>query len=300
MNNKLAKAIELIPFIGKWKKYSNKYFSLHAEPGCYNSPIVTVDEVNSNDYYQTSNKTQIRDINLNENQQLELLSKFDSYLTSFPFPENKEFKFRYYTNNSMFRILDGTIFYSFLNHFKPKQIIEIGSGYSSALALDTFELVIKEPVSLTFIDPYTDRVDKLLSKEDFLVTEFIREPIQKVKSDIFSKLNENDIIFIDSSHIVKTSGDLNFIFFELLPLLQSGVILHIHDIFFPFEYPIEWIEAGLCYNEAYFLRTFLMNNDKYEILLWNDFIYQNHYSLISDKIKNIDSDRGGSIWLKKK
>lgn len=300
MNNILTKAIELIPFIGKWKKYSNKYFSLHAEPGCYNSPIVTVDEVNSNDYYQTSNKTQIRDINLNEIQQLELLIKFEPYLKSFPFPENKEVNFRYYSNNAMFRKIDGTIFYSFLNHFKPKQIIEIGSGYSSALALDTFEHIIKAPVALTFIDPYTDRVDKLLSKEDFLVTTYIREPIQKVKSEIFTSLSKNDILFIDSSHIVKTSGDLNFIFFEILPLLQSGVIIHIHDIFFPFEYPIEWIKAGLCYNEAYFLRSLLMNNDRYEILFWNDYIHQNHLPVFENKIKNIDSNRGGSIWIQKK
>ncbi len=296
----LSKLLELMPIIGKWKKYSNKYFSLHAEPGFYNSPIVTFEEVQSNDYYKFLKTEEIKDIDINEENQLKLFSKFDPYLSSFPFPEDKDVKFRYYSNNPMFRKIDGVIFFSFLNHFKPKKIIEIGSGYSSALAFDTFEQIIKESVSLTFIDPYTDRVDKLLSNEDFLVSEFIREPIQKINSEIFTTLKENDILFIDSSHIVKTSGDLNFIFFEILPLLQSGVILHIHDIFFPFEYPIEWIKEGLCYNETYFVRSFLMNNGKYEILLWNDFIHQKHPTLLENKINNIDSDRGGSIWIKKK
>ena len=152
---------------------------------------------------------------------------------------------------------------------------------------------------MTFIDPYTDRVDQLLSNSDFLVSKYMRIPVQKVDTDIYSNLKENDILFIDSSHIVKTAGDLNYIFFEILPLLNSGVIIHVHDIFFPFEYPEEWLKLGLCYNEAYFLRSFLMNNTNYEILFWNDYVLQNQPDFFKNKTTQTKA-RGGSFWMRKK
>jgi hypothetical protein len=81
--------------------------------------------------------------------------------------------------------------------------------------------------------------------------------------------------------------------------LNSGVIIHIHDIFFPFEYPKEWLKLGLCYNEAYFLRSFLMNNTNYEILFWNDYVLQNKPDFFKNKTTQTNA-RGGSFWMRKK
>jgi hypothetical protein len=216
----------------------------------------------------------------------------------FPFQVSKNNTHRYFYDNPMFAYIDGFFLFCFLNKFKPNRIIEIGSGYSSALMIDTFEMN-QSKVEMTFIDPYTDRVDELLSNSDFLVSKYMRIPVQKVDTDIYSNLKENDILFIDSSHIVKTAGDLNYIFFEILPLLNSGVIIHVHDIFFPFEYPEEWLKLGLCYNEAYFLRSFLMNNTNYEILFWNDYVLQNQPDFFKNKTAQT-SARGGSFWMRKK
>lgn len=294
----LTKLIKSIPFIGKWKINSEKYFALHAEPGKYNSPIVTWNEVLENNYYKTGLNTELKNINLNSDFQFDLLKEFESYSMIFPFQASKNNTHRYFYDNPMFAYIDGFFLFCFLNKFKPNRIIEIGSGYSSALMIDTFEMN-KSKVEMIFIDPYTDRVDELLSNSDFLVSKYMRIPVQKVDADIYSNLKENDILFIDSSHIVKTAGDLNYIFFEILPLLNSGVIIHVHDIFFPFEYPEEWLKLGLCYNEAYFLRSFLMNNTNYEILFWNDYVLQNQPDFFKNKTAQT-SARGGSFWMRKK
>ncbi len=237
-------------------------------------------------------------INLNSDFQFDLLKEFESYSMIFPFQASKNNTHRYFYDNPMFAYIDGFFLFCFLNKFKPNRIIEIGSGYSSALMIDTFEMN-QSKVEMIFIDPYTDRVDELLSNSDFLVSKYMRIPVQKVDTDIYSNLKENDILFIDSSHIVKTAGDLNYIFFEILPLLNSGVIIHVHDIFFPFEYPEEWLKLGLCYNEAYFLRSFLMNNTNYEILFWNDYVLQNQPDFFKNKTAQTKA-RGGSFWMRKK
>ena len=94
--------------------------------------------------------------------------------------------------------------------------------------------------------------------------------VQNVKLIEFEKLEPNDLLFIDSSHISKIGSDLNYLLFEVLPSLKPGVIIHFHDILYPFEYPYEWIEKGIYWNEAYLLKAFLMHNKNYEILLFND------------------------------
>ncbi|MBM3452964.1 MAG: class I SAM-dependent methyltransferase [Bacteroidetes bacterium] len=299
MKKIIIRLIKSIPIIGTWKSYSEKYFALHAEPGKYNSPIVTWEEISDNGYYNISLGSKLKDIELNTDYQYNLLQDLKPWIVSFPFSEQKNHKYRYYSKNEMFIYNDGVLLYGVLNLFQPKKIIEVGSGYSSALMLDTCEEKMMN-VKLTFIDPYTSRVDELFEKRDFLEINFVRTPVQKLGTQIYSDLEANDILFIDSSHIVKTSSDLNFIFFEILPTLRSGVLIHFHDIFFPFEYPEEWLKKGLCYNESYFLRTFLMNNDHYEIIFWNDYMVKTREDWFREISPAFHDGQGGSIYLRKK
>lgn len=193
MKNFLIKSIKSIPVIGRWKEYSEKYFALYAEPGKYNSPIVTWDEVKDNGYYSMSDNAELKDIELNTEKQFELLEQLSPYLKDFPFPAKQSPEFRYFYKNPMFAYNDGAVLYSFLNVFHPEKIIEVGSGYSSALMLDTFEKLQNKSVELTFIDPYTTRVDQLLSKSDLLVSKFIQIPVQKVDTEEYKKLKKNEI-----------------------------------------------------------------------------------------------------------
>ncbi len=115
---------------------------------------------------------------------------------------------------------------------------------------------------------------------------------------IFDDLGGNDILFLDTSHIVKTGGDVTFWLFNILPRLKSGVIIHIHDIFWPFEYTEEWIKQQKCYNEIYLIRAFLMNNADYQILFFNSFMEKKYSDLIN--VPQLYKGNGGSLWLKKR
>src|SRR5690606_8620162 len=93
---------------------------------------------------------------------------------------------------------------------------------------------------------------------------------------VFEELNAGDMLFIDSTHVAKTGSDVNYILFEILPRLKSGVLIHFHDIFYPFEYPRDWVFNGRNWNEVYFLKAFLMYNTTFEIKLFSHYLHKHH------------------------
>src|SRR5690606_3240197 len=121
---------------------------------------------------------------------------------------------------------------------------------------------------------------------------------QDIDLELFKNLEAGDILFVDSTHIVKTGSDVNYILFSILPILQKGVFIHFHDIFFPFEYPKKWVYGGHNWNETYFLRAFLMYNDHFKIRLFSHHMhtfYPETFNEMPLAYKNI----GGNIWLEK-
>ena len=115
-------------------------------------------------------------------------------------------------------------------------------------------------IQCTFIEPHPKLLKSLLKQGDLERIEIVPRPLQDVDLELFESLRANDILFIDSTHVAKIGSDVNRIFFEILPALATGVYVHFHDIFYPFEYPREWIYEGRAWNEAYMLRAFLMYN----------------------------------------
>lgn len=189
--------------------------------------------------------------------------------------------------------------YSMIRHFRPKRIIEVGSGYSSCATLDTNESFFGNAISCTFIEPYTDLLNSLIREEDKSRINIIPKRLEDVDEEIFTSLEENDILFIDSTHVSKINSDVNYLFFRILPLLRKGVIIHIHDIFYPFEYPKEWIYEGRAWNELYLLRAFLQYNDAYSILMFNSYISQFHPDMMAQEMPLFMRDSGSSFWMMK-
>src|SRR5262249_3816423 len=113
-------------------------------------------------------------------------------------------------------------------------------------------------------------------------------------------LGANDILFIDSTHVSKLNSDVNYELFEILPALQSGVYVHLHDILYPFEYPLDWAEEGRGWNEAYLLRAFLAYNDEFEIVLFNDLVWLRFTDDLRRDFPLWGRNPGGSIWLRKR
>jgi len=127
----------------------------------------------------------------------------------------------------------------------------------------------------------------------------IGDTVQSVPLDTFKKLQAGDILFVDSTHVSKTGSDVNHILFEILPVLNPGVIIHFHDIFYPFEYPKEWVLRGYNWNEDYILRAFLMYNNAYEIKLFPDYLHRHHKEVFAE-LPLTYKNTGGSFWLEKK
>jgi hypothetical protein len=124
--------------------------------------------------------------------------------------------------------------------------------------------------------------------------------LQEVDATVFKDLSEDDFLFVDSSHVSKTGSDVNRLFFDILPNLRRGVVVHFHDIFHPFEYPEEWVfDQKRSWNELYMLRSFLSFNESFEIVMFNTFMEHFHEGWFRKNMPRCLENRGGSIWIKK-
>ena len=127
----------------------------------------------------------------------------------------------------------------------------------------------------------------------------INQPVQYIPMDLFADLKSGDFLFIDSSHVSKVGSDVNFLILEVLPRLPVGAFVHFHDIFWPFEYPAEWIGHGTAWNESYLLRAFLMFNTNFEIVLWVPYCAKRWPELIEERMPNYMINIGAAIWIRR-
>jgi hypothetical protein len=238
-------------------------------------------------------------VDLRESEQLQLLERMAQYYNELPFAEHRTCSCRYYYPNGFFGIGDAIVLYSLFRHFRPQRVIEIGSGFSSAAMLDTSDRFLDGAVQFTFIDPGADRLFDLLSPRDRELHTIITRPVQEVPLEVFHSLVEGDVLFIDSSHVVTIGSDVQHIFFNVLPALNAGVLIHFHDVHWPFEYGRETILKGKTWNEAYFIRVFLQFNRAFQVLYFSPFMAEFHGDLIYQKLPLASRDPGVSLWIQR-
>ncbi len=277
-------------------------------PGHFYSPVVDIEQIRQReDRIFKSGLVSLRGIDLQQERQDELLNAFISYYEDLPFPEEPNGSFRYHLNNAFYAYSDGICLYSMLRHLKPKQFIEVGSGYSSAAALDTNDLFFGGEIEFTFIDPHPERLESLLKAKDknSQKRRVIKGLVQDVPVSTFQSLEAGDILFIDSTHVSKTGSDVNHLLFDVLPSLRAGVHVHFHDVFYPFEYPSAWIYDGRSWNEAYLLMAFLQYNSTFRISYFNSYMerlrhekIRNHMPLCIKRPRN-ELTIPGSIWIER-
>ncbi|MCF2494775.1 class I SAM-dependent methyltransferase [Dyadobacter chenhuakuii] len=302
--SQLKEVVKNLPVLGKWVRKFNTYRT-RVPAGHYYSPIVSVKDIKRREqqvYPLPCNK--LEGLDLAEEEQIALITYcFNSYYQELAFSDNINSGGRYYYNNKYFGHADATSLYFMIRHFNPKKIIEVGSGFSSAVMLDVNERFFDNAMKLSFIEPYPDRLHSLLKHSERKNTDVIVSDLQDVDTKYFEQLEKDDILFIDSTHVSKTGSDVNYLLFNIFPILKSGVIIHIHDIFYPFEYPKEWVIYGngrFGWNEAYILRAFLSHQSQYKIILFNDFMQSFHKQGILLNMLNYNQHgRGGSIYLRK-
>lgn len=269
-------------------------------PGHFYSPIPSLEEIRRDESKIFGNvRPDILGLDLHETDQLKLLNDFIAYYKEMPFHSEKFKGIRYHFENPAYSYSDATLLYCMIRFIKPKRFIEVGSGYSSCATLDTNELFFNNSIATTFIEPYPELLMSLIKDTDRGKINIIPSRLQDVDFSVFETLQSNDILFIDSTHVSKINSDVNYIFFEILPRLSSGVHIHFHDIFFPFEYPKEWIYEGRAWNEAYLLRSFLQFNSTFRIVLMNTFMSKFYEAFFKQNMPLCLRNTGGSIWIRK-
>lgn len=230
-------------------------------------------------------------IDFNTEEQLRLLSKFNYNEELLKFPLDKREDGEYYYNNYNYSSGDAEYLYNVIRYFKPKRIIEVGSGFSTLMARNAivgnqFEN-IDYTCQHTCIEPYEQ------SWLEDVDVELIREKVENVDKSLFQKLDANDILFIDSSHIIRPQGDVLFEYLEILPTLKPGVLIHIHDIFTPMDYLDEWIyKRHNLWNEQYLLEAFLTCNSQFKIIGALNYLAHNHNAELSEKCPFFATGKG--------
>lgn len=207
-----------------------------------------------------------------------------------------------------FTAVDATILYFMIRHIKPKKYIEVGSGVSTYYCHLATEKNIKESGSscdILCIEPSPYK-----SLYSIPGIKIIKKEVQDVDISFFQNLDEGDILFIDSSHIVKIDGDVPYLFLEIIPRLKKGVIVHIHDIPFPYNTPYpsdQWVlnkSWPYFWNEAMLLQAFLSNNDSYKIMFSAPLLRFNDESFLASNLEEYENVKQNpntfsSIWIEK-
>ena len=281
-------------------EYRAQLEQLYVPLGHFTSPFPCLEEIRRDEARIFGElPTDIPAVNLRATEQLELLNAFLPYYRALPFTPTRTDGLRYYYENPSFSYCDAIILHCIIRNVKPRKIIEAGSGFSSCVTLDTNALFFASKIDITFIEPYTNLLLSLITEEDKRSVRIIPSRLQDVALSEFEALQANDILFIDSTHVSKIDSDVNYIFFEILPRLARGVLVHFHDIPYPFEYRKAWVYEGRAWNEAYLLRAFLQYNHAYRIVFMNSYMTRFHTQFFKENMPLCLKKRGASIWLKK-
>lgn len=264
VNDALLELLEFNPY--------DEYLSF-VPPGHYYSPIPSKEDVKKallNKKFDVDNDCAI---DYKIKRQLEMVDYLSMIKDKYTFYEEKYLDHYFYTNNDMFSGSDALSLIGIILKNNTKRVIEVGSGFSTAFLYDLNRFCCNNEMKISSIEPYPERLVKLFG-EDYEALDLQVTNLQDVPLSFFDSLEENDLLFIDSSHVVKANSDVHYLMFEILPRLKKGVIIHFHDILFPYEYPEYWFVEQRHWNEIYFLRAFLAYNKGFEIEFFGQYMHE--------------------------
>ena len=279
-----TRAAQHLLFLAQGERDLSDRWGYHIRPIHYYEPLpdfrsITTEQINRRRSYPG--------IDFRWEDQLEILSELAAYRDELL---GLEFDF----NNDYFSGFDAAVYYALIRQLKPQRIIEIGGGYSTQIANKA--LTVNGQGKLTCIEPYPEQ--RLNGAKPAI--ELIQKRVEEMDLDFFSSLAANDILFIDSSHTVKFGSDVCYEFLEVLPRIVPGVWVHVHDIFFPHDYPAEWlIDRRLALNEQYLLEAFLSFNDKFQVALANHWLCLDHVDDAARLWPDASNQRGSSFWMRR-
>jgi len=276
----------------------------HVTPLSFYEPIP--DTRTLKDSLWTDN-TELVGVDLNEAGQRELLAelrkRYKPEWDELPLEAPGRLPHEYFVNNRYLESVDGEMLYAMIRHCRPRRIIEVGSGYSTYLAAQAIRMNTAEESSytcdLTAVEPFPNPV---LRRGFPGLTRLIQAPVQDVPLTEFSQLRANDILFIDSSHVLKIGSDVHYEILSILPRLAPSVLVHIHDIFLPAEYPKNWVlDEHRFWNEQYLLHAFLCFSQRFRVVWAGSFMHMKHPELLEAAFRSYHraSRWPGSFWMRR-
>ena len=274
---------------------------LYVPVGHFYSPLPDLDEVLRDEARVFADPEVIPGIDLRADEQFALMRSFRKSYDTQPFASELRPGLRYHFDHpsGSYGHSDALCLHAVLRHLKPKRLVEIGSGHSTCVTLDTVDRFLGGATKVTLVEPYPEYLRTLLRPGDLERVELLPERAQDVPPATFADLGAGDVLFIDSTHVGKVGSDVNHELFHILPSLAAGVWIHVHDVLWPFEYPRPWIEENRGWNEAYMLRAFLQYNAAFRIELMNTFLTHRHRDWFVQNMPLCLKNAGGSIWLQK-
>lgn len=269
-------------------------------PGHFSSPIPSRAEIDAHAaHWAQRHEAPLAGIDLRPAEQLALLSQLCPLWQDLPFRSERSPGLRYFYRNDWFCKHDAIVLCAMLRHLKPRRVIEVGSGFSSAAMLDVNDRFLGRETRLTFIEPHPDRLESLLAAGDRQAATIHRAGVQSVDLSVFDTLEPSDVLLIDSSHVSRVGSDVNHLMFKVLPRLKPGVHVHFHDIYYPFDYPPQSLLAGHYWNEAYLLHAFLQYNSAFQIELFNSWVWPHADKAIREAVPLDGVSEPSSLWLVK-
>lgn len=210
------------------------------------------------------------------------------------FPDNQPASnTRFFYNNTAFCRTDAAVYYALIRELKPRRVLEVGAGYSTLLAAEAAARNASTIVDCIEPFPMAALREKIAG-----FGHLIEQKVQAVPVEEFERLEAGDILFIDSSHVSRVGSDVNYLILRVLPRLGDGVLVHIHDMFLPDEYPETWVrELKLFWNEQYLVYVFLLFNSRFRVLLSTHFLGRAAPEDIVKAFPFCQPPGGGSLWL---
>lgn len=285
------------PLLNKLQKQSFKFFQklgIHVMPVHYYSPVPDTNKISQRAWDQSPTG-----LSLVANADLSILKDFRNYQEEFKELLNGLGGFK--MDNGSFETVDAESYYGMIRVLKPKVIIEIGSGNSTKLAIAAKNKNSVENIDYTCriicIEPYPS--EELKQNKDI---ELIQSKLEDTDFSLFDQLKENDILFVDSSHSLKIGNDVYFEYLEIIPNVNPGVYIHVHDIFIPNQYSRRWIyDANYFWTEQYLLQCFLMYNSEYQVILPCNYLHVTQPETLREIYPSypMDEDGPGSFWMRR-
>ena len=214
------------------------------------------------------------------------------------FPSEPTADGEYWQGNGWYPALDAFVLQAMLRHVVPARMIEVGCGFSSRVTARVNREIFGGEMHFTCIDPVI-RVP--IQQEVKGITEIRQEEVQDTPLELFEELEAGDVLFIDTSHAVKTGGDVPWIYNQILPRMKPGVYVHLHDAFLPGDYPEEWVMQGRAWNEVYLLQSFLAFNSGFEVVFGVRWMMQNHRAALEKAFGDLGphSELSGALWIRR-